>query len=98
MGTRARAVSIEFRCAPGSVQETFVRRAAEALNRIAGQAPQGALLDALAAATDVGALARALSHADVVGSAVTELEPLAPATALNAEHRVRLLQGAGGVL
>ena len=89
---------IDFRFAPGSVQDAFLQRAMQAINRIAGQASQNALLEALSAPTDVGALARALGNADVVGSATAELDPLAGAIALNAEHRLQLLGEAGGTL
>jgi hypothetical protein len=56
------------------------------------------LTDALAAPTDVGSLAQLLSRSEVVGSAVTDLDPLAPALARNVEHRQTLLTLAGGAL
>ena len=69
-----------------------------ALERIAGSASTNTLTDALSAATDVGSLARLLSRSDVVGSAVVDLDPLAPLLARNVEHRQNLLQQAGGAL
>jgi hypothetical protein len=43
-------------------------------------------------------LARVLGDPDVIGSAIAELEPLAPLIARNAEHRVELLEASGGTL
>ena len=83
---------------PDSVQAAFLRRAMGALERIAGSVSAKTLTDALAAPTDVGSLARLLSRADVVGSAVTDLDPLAPALARNVEHRRTLLERAGGTV
>jgi hypothetical protein len=83
---------------PDSVQAAFLRRALSALERIAGSAPTKTLTEALAAPTDVGSLAQLLSRSEVVGSAVTELDPLAPALARNVAHRQRLLTLAGGTL
>jgi hypothetical protein len=83
---------------PDSVQAAFLRRAMSALERIADSVPTKTLAEALAAPTDMGSLARLLSRSDVVGSAVTELDPLVPALARNVEHRQRLLERAGGTL
>ena len=83
---------------PDSVQAAFLRRALSALERIAGSAPTKTLTEALAAPTDVCSLAQLLSRSEVVGSAVTELDPLAPALARNVAHRQRLLTLAGGTL
>jgi hypothetical protein len=70
----------------------------DALSRISTHASTESLADALAATTDVGTLARILSDADVIGAAVAALEPLAPLIARNAEHRLELLDEAGGTL
>ncbi|MEZ2127680.1 MULTISPECIES: DNA-binding protein [unclassified Sinorhizobium] len=83
---------------PDSVQAAFLRRAMSALERIAAKAPAKALADALAAPTDAGSLALMLSRSDMVGSAVTELDPLVPALARNVEHRRKLLEMAGGAV
>ncbi len=89
---------LNVHAAPDSVQAAFLRRAMSALERIAGSASAKTLTDALAASTDVGSLAQLLSRSDVVGSAVVELDPLAPMLARNVEHRQKLLQLAGGAL
>jgi hypothetical protein len=90
--------TLNVHAAPGSVQAAFLRRAMSALERIAGSASAKTLTDALAASTDVGSLAQLLSRSDVVGSAVVDLDPLAPMLARNVEHRQKLLQSAGGAL
>lgn len=83
---------------PDSVQAAFLRRAMSALERIAKSVPAKTLTDVLAASTDVGSLAQLLSRSDVVGSAVTDLDPLAPMLARNLEHRQTLLRIAEGTL
>lgn len=83
---------------PHSVQAAFLRRVMRALERIAGSVPATLLTDALEAPTDVGSLARILSRSEIVGSAITELDPLVPALARNAEHRETLLKLAGGAV
>ena len=81
-----------------SVQEAFLRRAVSALERISANVPTNALTAALSASTDVGALAQLLGRSEVMGDAVMELDPLAPALARNLEHRRQLLEDAGGTL
>jgi len=83
---------------PDSVQAAFLRRALSALERIASTVPAKTLTEALAAPTDVGSLAQLLSRSEVVGSAVTELDPLAPTLARGVEHRRTLLTLAGGAV
>jgi hypothetical protein len=83
---------------PDSVQAAFLRRALSALERIASNVPAKTLTEALAAPTDVGSLAQLLSRSEVVGSAVTELDPLAPALARGVEHRRTLLNLAGSAM
>ena len=90
--------TLNVHAAPDLIQAAFLRRAMSALERISGSASAKTLTDALAAATDVGSLARLLSRSDVVGSAVVDLDPLAPMLARNVEHRQKLLQLAGGAL
>ena len=80
------------------MRAAFQRRSLDALGRISAQASTESLAEALAATTDVGTLARVLCDADVVSQAITELEPLAPLIARNAEHRFELLEAAGGTL
>ncbi|HEY3719236.1 MAG TPA: DNA-binding protein [Roseiarcus sp.] len=91
-------VTLGFELSAEPVRAAFQRRSLDALNRISAQASTESLTEALAAATDVGALARVLGDAGAIGSAIAELEPLAPLIARNAEHRLELLAAAGGAL
>jgi hypothetical protein len=81
---------------PDSVRAAFLRRAFSALERISSTVSAKTLTEALAASSDIGSLARLLSRSDVVGPAVIDLDPLAPALARSVEHRQRLLGLAGG--
>jgi len=92
------AAVLGFTLSLDPVRAAFQRRSLDALGRISAQASMESLTEALAAATDVGALARVLGDAAVIGAAVTALEPLAPLIARNAEHRAELLAMAGGAL
>jgi hypothetical protein len=92
------AATVGFTISADPVRAAFQRRSLEALDRIASTATIEHLAEALAAPTDVGTLARALGDNDVVGAAVVSLEPLAPLIARNAEHRLELLEAAGGTL
>lgn len=87
---------LDIHAEPNSVQGAFLRRAIKALERISANAPADALASALAASTDAGSLAQLLSHADLVGPAIAELDPFVPALARNVEHRQKLLERAGG--
>jgi hypothetical protein len=78
------------------VREAFLRRSAAAIARIAEQADESALQDALAASTDVGTLAAILSDTEVVGEGVRGLDPMATLVARSAGHKAELLQRAGG--
>lgn len=89
---------LSFQADPGSVQAAFLRRAMAAIERITAAAPSQVLTDALAAPTGAGALAQILSHSELIGPAVADLDPLVPALARNVEHRRHLLERAGGVL
>jgi hypothetical protein len=91
-------VSLGFMLSKDPVRAAFQRRSLDAVNRIASLASTESLADALSAATDVGTLARVLGDGTVIGSAITELEPLAPLIARNAEHRLELLEASGGTL
>ena len=90
--------TLGFLLSTDPVRAAFQRRSLDALSRIASQASTESLVEALAATTDVGTLARVLGDAEVIGSAIAELEPLAPLIARNAEHRVELIEAAGGAL
>ena len=90
--------TLGFMLSTDPVRAAFQRRSMDALSRISTQASLESLAEALAATTDVGALARVLGDADVLGAAVSALEPLAPLIARNAEHRLELLSESGGAL
>ena len=92
------SMTLDIHADPNSVQAAFLRRAMSALERIAANVPTKTLTDALSAPTDAGSLAQLLSRSDIIGSAVTDLDPLVPALARNVEHRQQLLKRAGGVL
>jgi len=89
---------LNFQTDPDSIQAAFLRRAMSALERIAATAPSKALTEALAAPTGAGALAQLLSHSELIGAAVADLDPLVPALARNVEHRRELLKRTGGVM
>ncbi len=93
---RGDTVTLGFMLSADPVRAAFQRRTLDAVNRIASQASTESLTTALAAATDVGALARVLGDSAGIGVAVSELEPLAPLIVRNAEHREELLEAAGG--
>ena len=95
---RSGPVTLGFTVSADPVRAAFQRRSIEALDRIASTASIEDLANALAATTDVGTLARALSDSEVIGAAVVSLEPLAPLVARNAEHRLALIEAAGGTL
>lgn len=92
------SMTLDIHADPNSVQAAFLRRAMSALERITANVPTKTLTDALSAPTDAGSLAQLLNRSDIIGSSVTELDPLVPALARNVEHRQRLLKIAGGVL
>lgn len=92
------STTLDIHADPNSVQAAFLRRAMSALERIAANMPTKTLIDALSAPTDAGSLAQLLSRSDILGPAVTDLDPLVPALARNVEHRQQLLKIAGGVL
>jgi len=91
-------LTLSIHADPNSLQAAFLRRAMSALERISANVSAKTLSDALSAPTDAGSVAQLLNSSDVIGAAVTELDPLVPALARNVEHRQRLLELAGGVL
>ena len=94
---RAEEAVREF--APGSpIREAFWARASAALKQIAEHADEQSLQRAVAAPTDAGAVARAISDSAVMTSAVAELDPLAALIAKGAGQKLELLKQAGGVL
>ena len=94
---RSGSATLGFTLSADPVRAAFQRRSFEALDRIASTASIDSLSDALAAPTDVGTLARALGDSEAIGAAVVSLEPLAPLVARNAQHRLELIEAAGGV-
>ena len=95
---RSDSATVAFTISADPVRAAFQRRSLDAVDRIASTAPIEGLVKALAASTDVGTLARALGDHEVVGAAVISLEPLAPLIARNTEHRLEVLEAAGGTL
>jgi hypothetical protein len=76
----------------------FLQRSMGAMLRIAAAEKEDSLAEAMAAPTDVGTIARALASSEVVGAAVTELDPLASLIAKGVEDKQKLIQEAGGLL
>lgn len=76
----------------------FVERSMRAVLRIAMGETDDKLSEAIAAATDVGTVARAISNTEAVGVAVAELDPLASLIAKGAEDKQKLIREAGGLL
>jgi len=76
----------------------FVQRSMTAILRIAKAETDEKLAEALAAPTDVGMIARAISNTDVASTAVAELDPFASLIARGAEVKQMLIQQAGGLL
>ncbi len=80
------------------IRAAFWARASAALKRIAERADESSLQRAVAAPTDAGALARAISDYSGGSGAVEDLDPLAALIARGAEQKVELLKHAGGAL
>ena len=80
------------------IRAAFWARATTALRRIAERADESSLQRAVAAPTDAGALARAISDYSGVSDTVDVLDPLAALIARGAEQKVELLKDAGGAL
>ena len=77
------------------IRAAFWARATTALKRIAELADETSLERAVAAPTDAGTLARAISDYPGIGGAVEELDPLAAAIARGAEQKVELAEAGG---
>jgi len=84
--------------ADSPIRAAFWKRASAALQRLTEQAEESALLRAVSAPTDAGALARAISDTLPADSASGELDPLASLIARGAEQKLELLKQAGGGL
>jgi hypothetical protein len=80
------------------IRSAFIKRSAHVIEQLAEQADEATLVEAMAAPTDFGTLARVLTDVGVSGTAVAELDPEAVDLAREIEHRDKLVQGAGGML
>jgi hypothetical protein len=81
-----------------SIRIAFIKRSAHVIERLAEQANEETLVEAMAAPTDFGTLARVLTDVGVIGTAVAELDPEALELAQEIAHRDELVQRAGGML
>ena len=81
-----------------ALHNAFLTRATKALDQIAQRLDAAALERAVAAPTDAGALARAVSEAAAYGEAEGTLDPLAELIARGGEQKLELLKQAGGTL
>ena len=81
-----------------AIQDAFIRRSAHAIERLATQADEATLIEAMAAPTDFGTLARALVDFGAIGSAVAEIDPVAVDLAREIQHRTDIVRRAGGTL
>jgi hypothetical protein len=82
----------------GAIQTAFIRRTTHAIERLAAQADEATLVEAMAAPTDVGTLARVLIDVTAIGSAVAEIDADAVDLAAEIQHRANLIRQAGGTL
>jgi hypothetical protein len=80
------------------IQNAFIRRTAHAIERLAAQADEATLVEAMASPTDLGTLARVLTDFGAIGTAVAEIDPEAIDLAHEIEHRETLVRRAGGML
>lgn len=81
-----------------AIQNAFIRRATHAIERLAAQADEASLVEAMAAPTDDGTLARVLTDVGAIGPAVAEIDPAAMDFAREIQHRDAVVQRAGGML
>ena len=81
-----------------AIQAAFIRRTAHAIERLAAQADEATLVEAMAAPTDVGTLARVLVDVGAIGSAVAEIDADAVDLAAEIQHRGDIIRRAGGTL
>jgi hypothetical protein len=91
-------VRAEARRHHSPIQSAFIRRTTHAIERLAAQADEATLVEAMAAPTDFGTLARALSDFGAIGTAVAEIDPEAIDLAHEIEHRETLVRRADGML
>jgi hypothetical protein len=93
--TAAKATNHKHR---NAIQTAFIRRTAHAIERLAAQADEATLVEAMAAPTDVGTLARVLVDVGAIASAVAEIDADAVDLAAEIQHRGDIIQRAGGTL
>jgi hypothetical protein len=93
--TTASSPSTEHRSA---IQAAFIRRTTHAIERLAAQADEATLVEAMAAPTDVGTLARILVDVGAIDSAVAEIDADALDLAAEIQHRANIMRRAGGTL
>lgn len=80
------------------LQQAFLQRSLSAIERASRHITAEAMTSALAAPTDIGALARVLADAAVADAATSDLDPFAAGLARNAQHREELVARSGGLL
>src|SRR5690349_5403814 len=80
------------------IRDAFIKRSAHVIERLAERADDATLVEAMAAPTDFGTLARVLTDVGVIGTAVAELDRDALDLAREIENRDKLVQRAGGML
>jgi hypothetical protein len=80
--TMARAEVVKHHSA---IQDAFIRRTTHAIERLATQADEATLVEAMAAPTDFGTLARVLTDVGAIGSAVAQIDP----DAIDLAHETR---------
>lgn len=83
--------------APEGARAAFLKRANRAIARMTSEMPEDLLMKALAEASDLGAIARAIGSAELRDPAV-QIDPLAPAVARALEQRSALLAEAGEMM
>jgi len=81
-----------------AIQDAFIRRTANAIERLAMRVDEATLIEAMAAPTDFGTLARVLTDFGAIGTAVAEIDPAGVELAREIEHRESVVRRAGGML
>jgi hypothetical protein len=80
------------------IRDAFIKRSAHVIERLAERADEATLVEAMAAPTDFGTLARVLTDVGVIGTAVPELDPDALDLANEIDRRDKLVLRNGGML
>jgi hypothetical protein len=81
-----------------AIQDAFIRRTTHAIERLAMRVDEATLVEAMAAPTDFGTLARVLTDFGAIGNAVAEIDPAGVELAREIEHRENVVRRAGGML